>query len=52
MMESFTGVIMILGVAGFWAFIAYVFWHILQTLKSIDRSVDDMAKTLRNGKSS
>jgi hypothetical protein len=51
-MEGIFGVFVFLVVGGFWTFVLYVLWHILQALQSIDRSVDDVAKSLRNQKSS
>ena len=51
MFEGFVGVLLFLAVFAFWSFILYIFWHILQALRSIDKSVDDLAKTFRNQKS-
>lgn len=51
MVEGFVGVLLLLAAVAFWSFILYVLWHMLQTLRGIERSVDDLAKTIRNQKS-
>ena len=48
MIEGIVGVVLLLVAIAFCAFILYVLWHKLQALQSIERSMDDLAKTLRN----
>jgi hypothetical protein len=50
-MENVVGVFVFLVVVGFWAFILYILWGMLQSLQSIDHSVSELANSLRNQKS-
>jgi hypothetical protein len=47
MLASFFALILALVGVAAWAFVIYILWHILLALQSIDRSVDDVAKSLR-----